>query len=371
MSVYRQGDKGPAVAEIRARLRAVGFLAPDGNGDVFDDECDRAVRTFQQRRGLTVDGAVGTQTYRALDEARWSLGDRLLHYQVAHPFVGDDVVALQARLLELGFDSGRCDGVFGPVTAGALREFQRNVGLPDDGLFGPTTIREMERLRRSVVGGAPAALREHEALHRSGRTLAGKSVIVDPGHGAGAAGHRVGDLTEAAVAYDIASRLEGRIGAAGGYAYLTRSSEGNPPDEERANFANAAEADLFVSLHVDGAPSPRCEGVATYFFGAGPSRTSVVGAHLAELVQREIVARTDLLDARTHAKNWDLLRLTRMPAVRVEVGYLTNDHDRARLAEPSFRDTVAEAIFAGLQRLYLAPDDDPGTGQLRLPALAH
>ena len=86
-------------------------------------------------------------------------------------------------------------------------------------------------------------------------------------------------------------------------------------------------------------------------------------------MQREICARTDLVDLRTHAKNWDLLRRTRMPAVRIEVGYLTNAGDAARLADPAFRDVLAEAVVAAVQRLYLPPDQDAQTGFLRIPAL--
>ncbi len=86
-------------------------------------------------------------------------------------------------------------------------------------------------------------------------------------------------------------------------------------------------------------------------------------------MQREVVARTDLLDCRTHPQSWDLLRLTRMPAVEICCGYLTNAHDAARLGEPEFRDTIAEALLAAVQRLYLPVADDPGTGQLRLADL--
>ena len=76
------------------------------------------------------------ESYRALEEARWQLGDRMLYRVVGHPFVGDDVVALQTWLLERGFDIGRCDGIFGVRTEAALAEFQRNVGLNADGVFG-------------------------------------------------------------------------------------------------------------------------------------------------------------------------------------------------------------------------------------------
>src|SRR3954453_3563000 len=140
MQVFRRGDEGTVVVEIRAKLARLDLLVGTPSG-LFDDAVDRALRAFQQRRGLRVDGVVGTETYRALDEAPWRLGDRLLSYVVPHPFVGDDVATLQQRLSEMGFDPGRCDGIFGRQTEAALREFQRNVGQAPDGTVGPKTLK--------------------------------------------------------------------------------------------------------------------------------------------------------------------------------------------------------------------------------------
>ncbi len=370
MQTFRRGDRGPAVAEIRYRLHAAGLLTDGAGEPVYDDDVDRAVRAFQQQRGLMVDGIVGTTTFRALDEARWRLGDRLLHYRAVHPYIGDDVVALQTRLSELGFDCGRCDGIFGAKTGQALSDFQRNVGLPGDGTFGPTTIRAMRHLRRSVTGGRPTALREHEAMHRGGQSLTGKTVIVDPGHGGDDGGWVVDDLHERDLVFDVATRLEGRLAASGAHVFLTRSAEGDPAAADRAAFANAAEGNLYLALHLDGSRDEQAQGVASYFYGSGLAAEphSSVGERLATLVQHEIVARTDLLDCRTHGKSWELLRLTRMPMVWVEFGYLTNHHDASRLAEAGFRDTLAESLHAAVARFYLPAEEDTGTGQLRLPA---
>ena len=104
---------------------------------------------------------------QALAAARWSLGDRLLSL-ATHPFVGDDVAMLQERLLALGFDAGRADGVFGPRTERALRGLQKEYGLLSDGTCGPATLRALRQLGRHVTGGRPQVLRETEALHRSG-----------------------------------------------------------------------------------------------------------------------------------------------------------------------------------------------------------
>ena len=91
-----------------------------------------------------------------------------------------------------------------------------------------------------------------------------------------------------------------------------------------------------------------------------------MGEQLADLIQREVVARTGLTDCRSHARAWVLLQRTLMPTVRIEAGYLSHPRDAARLADPMFRDTVAEAIVIALQRMYLGEDDTNATGVLRL-----
>ena len=386
---YRRGDDGPAVAEVRTKLRLVGLLAEEPGDEesrtvvtaTFDDATDRAVRAFQQQRGLPVDGIVGPHTYQALDEARWRLGDRILFYVPARLLAGDDVAALQQRLLDMGFDCGRVDGLFGVETDEALRDFQRNTGLVADGTCGPATFKALTRLSRTVVGGRPHDMRDSEAINRAGPTLSDKLVIVDPGRGdqQGAA------MTSDDLVYDLASRIEGRLAATGCTAFLTRGPEvagvadplapagqqpGTPDETQRAEFANAAGADLLISLQAAEHDNPEASGVATYYYGSERyGHYSAIGARFAGLVQREICARTDLVDLRTHPMNWDLLRRTRMPAVRIEVGYLSNAGDAARLSDPAFRDVLAEAVVAAVQRLYLPPDQDADTGFLRIPAL--
>jgi len=390
VQMFRRGDTGPAVEEVRATLTALGLLEQpwllSREAEVFDEATDRAVRAFQQRRGVTVDGLVGPETYAALQAARLSLGDRILLHVPGRLLGGDDVAALQERLLELGFDAGRVDSQFGSRTEQALVRFQREYGLVSDGVCGPATLRALKQLGRLVTGGRPQAMRESEALHRSGVSLAGKVVVLDPGHGGsdpGATGH---GLQEAALVMDLAARLEGRLTAVGVQTLLTRGPDSCPDDADRAGLANGARADLVLSLHVDRADSPACHGVATYHYGTVPSGravagtggsgsgtgvTSTVGERLAGLVQRELVARTDLLDCRTHAKSWSLLRLTSMPTVRVELGHVSNAGDAARLDDPAFRDTVAEALLVAVQRLFLPKDLDPPTGIMHLPDLAH
>ncbi|MFC0004287.1 N-acetylmuramoyl-L-alanine amidase [Micromonospora siamensis] len=378
MRPIRPGDRGPAVTEIRTVLTGLDLLAPATGGDCddFDPATERAVRAFQQSRGLSVDGRVGAETWRALDQARWRLGARTLYHAVPEPLTGEDVRSLQERLLEMGYDVGRADAIYGVRTARAVAQFQREVGLKPDGSCGPYTMGALRRLGRKVVGGRPQWLRESDAIRQSGPTLVGRTVVIDPGHGGTDPGQVVPDgplrWTEADLVHDLASRLEGRLAASGVRVQLTRGPAPRTclPDADRAELANSLGADVFISLHTDGHANPTAEGVATYHYGTTDNGvTSATGERLAGLVQREIVARTGLRDCRTHAKTWDLLRLTRMPAVRVEVGYLTSPADRARLVDPRFRDRVAEAIVAAVQRMYLPDERDVPTGSIDVSEL--
>ncbi|GAA3860213.1 N-acetylmuramoyl-L-alanine amidase [Saccharothrix violaceirubra] len=369
MLLLRRGAFGPDVAEVRATLTKLGLLTDPQPSQVFDLPVEQAVRAFQQQRGLITDGIVGPATYRALRDAMYRLGDRPLAYMVSQPVTGDDVSALQERLLELGYDAGRATGEFGAQTEQALRSFQRDYGLMVDGMCGPNTVRALRQLQPKVRGGRPVFLREQENVRRAGPRLSGKRIVIDPGHGGADRGIVVDGIAESEVMLDLARLLEGKMAATGMEAMLTRGPDHCPDERQRAVFANEAGADLILSLHSDGNRSPLASGLASFHFGTGNGTSSTVGEALAGFIQREIVARTGMRDCGTHPKSWDMLRMTRCTAVRVEVGYLTNREDRERLADPSFRDVVAEGILVAVKRLYLLGKDDQPTGTFTLSDL--
>lgn len=368
MQLLRRGDHGPAVTEIRSTLRRFGLLAPSarhpGSPDsAFDLDVEDAVMAFQQQRGLITDGVVGPATYRALREAGWTLGDRMLALMVSAPMSGDDVVTLQERLLELGYDSGRPSGVFDDQTERALRAFQRDYCDRSDGICGPSTLRALRQLgARKVTGGRPHLLREQELLRQAGPRLRGKRIVVDPGHGGPDRGVTTRGVDEAGLMWDLARRLVGRMSATGMEALLSRRHDTCPAQTDRAEFANGTAADMVLSLHTDANRSPHAQGLATFHFGNGSGATSTVGEALAGLIQRELLTRTGMVDCRSQARTWELLRLTRMPTVRLEIGYLTNPGDRRKLLDPRFRDVVAEGILVAVKRLYLLGKDDQPTG---------
>jgi N-acetylmuramoyl-L-alanine amidase len=323
----------------------------------MSDLSESEIRSFQQARGLSVTGLVDEVTARALKEAQWKLGDRSLNLQEPPFMHGDDVAALQSRLTEMGFDCGRVDGIYGPRTELAVKDFQKSVGATVDGKCGPATIIALIRLTKIVSGGAPSVLRESANQKNRGPALANKTIVLNPD----------GDDS---LVYDVAVRTEGRLLALGASVFLTRGATNNPSEKERIAFSNNSNADLMISLHEDSYKNENAHGAATYFYGSEAHGVhSIVGERFASLVQREICARTDFANCRTHAMTWELLRLTKAPAVRIDLGYKTNPGDIGRMSRPDFRDVIAEALVIAIQRLYLAAEDDAKTGTLRISDL--
>ena len=356
VSILRIGDQGPGVLEVRDRLVRLGLISSSASAaqDVFDDILLAALRYFQQSRGLTVDGLVGPQTFRRLEEARWEVGDRVLSFTPGHLIHGEDVAQLQQRLIELGFALDRVDGIFNKTTDAAVREFQRNVGLDVDGICGPGFFRSYHRLARTISGGSQEHLRELSTVANFGssRTVETCSILLDPSDLATSVFGS--ELTHADICWDIASRLEGRLAAMGSLVLLTRPQNGPTAGARtRASLANESNVDLIIALGLDRHANPAANGVATYYFGHEYSR-SATGSRLAEIVQEELSSRTQFTDARTHAKTWDLFRLTKAPSILVELGYGTNSNDSARLCDSSVRDTIAAGLSSAITRI-LAP----------------
>ena len=348
-SLIREGDQSQEVADIQARLRSLGQKVDDENGH-FGPSTVAAVRAFQQRRSMLVDGIVGPETWSELVEASWRLGDRILY--LTRPFMrGDDIADLQKRLNALGFDAGREDGIFGPLAYDAVRAFQKEYGIREDGMFGQRTYAALLGLRVERPGTA-AHLRE-ELRHRHGHSLHGRTVMVDPGHGAGDAGSTSPTGTnESEICWHLARSVAERLSAAGAKVRFSRNEPECPDASERARRANDLDTDLFVSLHLNSNEEPTAEGACTYHFG-----TSRAGADLAESIQ-SYLARLGARDCRVHARSHPLLRETKMPAVLVEPAFITNPDEAKRLDDPDHLNTVAQAIVDGIANFYQPLSDD-------------
>src|SRR3954469_8472559 len=145
------GAASSDVAALQVAMRALG-LYPHAVDGISGPWTQGAVRTFQARQRLAVDGIAGAQTRRALGRrGKPSLGKRPMHKGQR----GWDVAALQFLLHERGFEPGGFDGGFRPDTRHAVRRFQSAAHIGVDGIAGPTTLGALRGNR--VVTTAPTS----------------------------------------------------------------------------------------------------------------------------------------------------------------------------------------------------------------------
>lgn len=205
-------------------------------------------------------------------------------------------------------------------------------------------------------------------------------IVLDPGHGGedhGTENRRLG-LMEKTFTLDVALRLRKLLEAAGYRVLLTRDSDVDVPKPWRAEIANRAGADLFISIHFNSvAPDTKTRGSEIFTFvpqfqratdssdrekEASPAnRRDHWNAVLAHAMYRELMRILKTDDHGEKIAHWAVLRPLNCPGVLVESAFLSNDAEASRVATPAFRQTIAEAMLAGV-RAYSAT-----LGALRAP----
>ena len=323
-AALRQGDRGEAVRDLHQRLVGAGHDTSADEPGGFGAATERSVRAFQEERGLRVDGVVGRQTWSALVESGYSLGDRLLYLR--RPMVrGDDVADLQHRLNALGFDAGREDGILGGDTHAAVVEFQTAVGLAGDAICGATTIAALDRVG-SFAAGSAAGLRER--LRSGPPRLAGRRVYVAATPGFTALGEQVSrGLLEA-----------------GATTVLDTSGD---EDSFVAGEANRFAADLFLALRTGDAPACRCSYFASARFQSDVGRAVANSVHVA-------LASVLPTEAEVCGKAYAVLRETRMPAVVCEL--VTDGNVDAMRVLVANSGAAARAVVSGVRQAIEQPD---------------
>ncbi|KLU61368.1 N-acetylmuramoyl-L-alanine amidase LytC precursor [Peptococcaceae bacterium CEB3] len=194
------------------------------------------------------------------------------------------------------------------------------------------------------------------------RALSGKTIVVDPGHGgpdAGAVGpnHTYEKDNNLAIALALNAILK----QAGAKVVLTRDSDVSPATpfsviadlQARVDIANQSHADLFISIHNNSFTNPDVQGTETYFSSDNPKQNESL--QLAHCIQTAVVDTVHTKDRGINDEAFYVIKHTTMPAVLLEVAFISNPYEEARLQNPTFRKNVAAGIFHGIYNYFKNP----------------
>lgn len=169
-------------------------------------------------------------------------------------------------------------------------------------------------------------------------------IVIDPGHGGKDPGAVGFGLRECDLTLRIGTLLHDKLKARGFDTLLTRSKDEYISPLDRAIIANKYNAELFISIHINAAPSVQATGIETLVY-----TNSVLG----NIVQRNLVRDLKLIDRGVKVRtDLAVLNSTKMPAILTETGFITNESDAKKLKNDKFLNTIAESIYRSICENY-------------------
>lgn len=205
----------------------------------------------------------------------------------------------------------------------------------------------------SNSGGTSSGGSQSQTLHAAttnGAPLSGKVIVVDPGHGGSNPGAVANDTRESDNNLAVGLKLRDKLVQAGAKVIMTRDTdrtvapEGSSLGQElqaRVDLAENNHADIFVSVHTNENDNTAITGAET-FYASGKKPA------LAQSVETSLIARTQAVSKGIAPETFYVLRNTTMPGILVEMGFISNSGEAARLASDSYRNTIAQGICDGI-----------------------
>ncbi len=192
--------------------------------------------------------------------------------------------------------------------------------------------------------------------------VSGKTIVIDAGHGGFDAGASANGLEEKNINLSVAKYLEEYISQGGGIAVMTRDEDRSTADvdtdgksakksdlENRKKLVETAEADVFVSVHMNKFPQEQYRG-AQVFYSPQPQESKQLGEEIQASL-KEILNDGNERQAKK-AEGIFILKNTLVPSVIVECGFLSNPQEAALLKEESYRQKLAWGIYVGIVKFF-------------------
>ncbi len=206
-------------------------------------------------------------------------------------------------------------------------------------MAGHSRFRSSARSVRIVVSCIAACLALVQGAHAGAFSFT--TVVIDAGHGGKDGGAVWNGLIERNLTLDVAKRLDVLLRARGLRTVMIRKTDRTVDLRDRAVIANRSRSSVFVSIHFNACRDRSVSGIETHY-------RSARGRELARFVQRSLDAKVTGINRGVGYGNYMVLRETKMPAVLVECGFISNKKEAKLCGSAAHRQKLAEAIAAGL-----------------------
>lgn len=169
-------------------------------------------------------------------------------------------------------------------------------------------------------------------------------VVIDPGHGGYDLGARTSACNEKSLALSTALLAKKYLNERGYQVVMTRSRDVFVSLHHRAQLANKSKGRLFLSLHFNAAKNNSAEGIEVFYYDAKDKYRMNASKKFAQLVLSKMVDQTGATSRGIKGGNFFVIRETSMPAVLIEGGFITNEHERMQLKDVIYREKLAHSI---------------------------
>lgn len=179
-----------------------------------------------------------------------------------------------------------------------------------------------------------------------------KVIVIDAGHGAHDPGAQYGDLLEKDLTLAMSQAVAEKIRSESDITvYTTRDDDSYLALLERSEFSNSINPDLFISIHVNSVDNnTTASGIETYYTEKEDIRNKV----FATMVQEALIDEFGTRNRGVKTNTFVVTKYTNAPAVLIEIGFITNESDRAMMTAPDFTQRYAEAVYGSIMAYYQA-----------------
>lgn len=188
-------------------------------------------------------------------------------------------------------------------------------------------------------------------INQTGSKIAGRIIVIDPGHGGKDSGTTHGTaILEKNITMKVSNLVKKKLEASGAIVKMTRTGDTYPSLQDRVDFTKNNYGEIFVSIHVNSAGSS-AKGTETYYSVTSNDNEKEDFA-LATAINSQIVKQANMNNRGVKRVDYYVVKGLVVPAILVELGFLSNEEDRNKLTSDKYAEIFAQAIYDGIVEYY-------------------